>query len=97
MFRYTFTNGETITSTLSKEKLVAYILRLDTLRVLVEGYDEGSTGEKIRKKAVKAFNKVENFTGRIRLTSIEKDFLLTKLENDMITEEEKEVIKYYCK
>lgn len=97
MFRYTFTNGEIITSSLPKEKLVTYMSRLDILRVLVESYDEGTIGEKIRKKVVNAFNKVENFTGRIRLTSTEKDFLLTLLENDMITEEEKEVIKYYCK
>ena len=53
--------------------------RLDYLRVLTEGYIEGE-GCSIFKKALRAGNKNENFTGIIRLSHIEKEFLSYMLD-----------------
>lgn len=80
---------------LSKEEFEKRYKRLDTLRVMTEGYDEGE-GLSICKKALRAENK-EIFTGIIRLTNTEKDFLGYCLESDFLDEEEKEVIKFYTR
>lgn len=69
--------------------------RLDTLRVLMEGYEEGS-GLSIYKKAVKAAN-AEHFTGIIRLTFTEKDFLGYRLEDEWLSDYQKSVISFYAK
>ena len=95
IYKYTFKNGDVVTSQLNKEELIKRTRRLDILRVLTEGYEEGE-GLNICKKALKAYNKVKDFTGIIRLTSTEKDFLNYILEeNEYITEEDKDVLKFY--
>ena len=96
MYTYTFKNGDVVTSKLEKEELLKRMERLDTLRVLTEGYDDG-IGLNIFKKAVKAYNKTHDFTGIIRLTSTEKEFLGYMLESDFNSEEDIEVLNFYIR
>lgn len=96
MNRYTFSNGDVLLSKLPKEEVAKRCKRLDTLRVLVEQH-ECSEGKSIYKKAFRAFNKVNGFTGIIRLTFTEKDWLSYMLENENNTSEDIEVINFYCK
>ena len=95
MKKYVFKDGHVCTSKLEKDELLKRMNRLDVLRGLTEGYECG-TGREICKKAIRAYNKKENFTGIIRLNLIEKDFLSYCLESDM-TEIEIETIKFYLK
>lgn len=95
MKTYKFTNGDIITSKLEPEELINRMRRLDTLRVLTEGYESGE-GSNICRKALKAYNNSNNFTGIIHLTSSEKDFLGYLFEG-MMTEEEKEVVTFYLR
>jgi len=96
MKKYIFTNGDVMTSELHAEELMRRLRRLDTLRVMVEQND-CEEGRSICKKALRAYNKMENFTGIIRLTFLEKDWLAYKLEDDFLDEEDREVIEYYIK
>ena len=95
MKRYRFNDGHEITSKLEPNEILNRMNRLDWLRVITEEYEEG-TGYEICKKALKAYDKVDNFTGIIRLTITEKDFLGYMLEenNDKRTIE---VINYYIR
>lgn len=95
MKRYTFKDGHQVTSKLEAKELVKRMNRLDWLRVITEGYTEGE-GRSICEKALKAYNKTENFTGIIRLTTLEKDFLGYMLE-DNDDEKDIEVINFYLK
>lgn len=92
----TFTDGHKITTNLSNEEVLKRMSRLDWLRVLTEGYDSG-VGNSIYNKVVRAYNKSDNFTGIIRLTPNEKDFLGYMLESDMNTERDIEVINWYLR
>lgn len=74
MFRHTFVDGHKHTSKLDIRECIKRMNRLDTLRVLTEGFEDGC-GASICSKAIKAYNKEDNFTGIIRLTFLEKDFL----------------------
>ena len=95
MKKYTFSNGDVVTSNLEAKELIKRMNRLDTLRVLTEGFEEGE-GRRIADKAWRAWNKSEDFTGIIRLSITEKDFLSYILgENDFITDEEREVLRFY--
>ena len=95
MYKYTFTDGTEITSKLQIEEVIKRSERLSWLIVLTEGYDDGE-GLKIHDKAVKAYNKVKNFTGIIRLSSIEKEFLsYIFYENKMLCNRDIETLKYY--
>ena len=96
MKKYTFKNGDVMTSKLTADELVKRLRRLDVLRVLTEGYEFGE-GESICKKALRAYNKMNGFTGIIRLTAIEKDFLRYMVENSCISDEEIEVVNFYCR
>ena len=96
MKTYRFTNGDVVKSNLDSNELMKRMRRLDVLRVLTEGYEEGE-GESICKKAWKAYNKVDNFTGIIRLNDLEKDFIGYMLENEFNTEEDIEVLKFYLR
>lgn len=93
-YTYTFKDGHKCTSNLEKAELIKRMNRLDTLRVLTEGFEEGE-GRNICDKALRAYNKTENFTGIIRLSLLEKDFLGYMLDSDMNSEEDIEVIKFY--
>lgn len=95
MATYKFRNGDVVFSKLPKEEMLKRMNRLDVLRVMTEGYDEGE-GRSICDKALRAYNKVEGFTGIIRLSNIEKDFLSYQLENEFIDDKEIEVIRFYC-
>lgn len=94
MKRYTFKDGTKVTSKLDSKELLKRMNRLDTLRVLTEGYEDGE-GANICKKAWRAYNQLNGFTGIIRLTILEKDFLGYMLESDMLDDEDREVINYY--
>ena len=94
--KYTFKNGDVVTSYLDADELIKRMNRLDCLRVLTENFDDGE-GASIAKKAWVAENKSENFTGTIRLTSGEKEFLGYILENEGLTDEDVECIKYYTR
>lgn len=96
MKKYTFKNGDVVTSELEAKEPIKRMTRLDALRVMTEQY-ECEEGQSICKKALRAYNKMKGFTGIIRLTSIEKDWLSYQLENSCITEEEVECIKFYCR
>ena len=60
MKKYTFTNGDVMTSELHAEELMKRLRRLDTLRVMVEQND-CEEGRSICKKALRAYNKMENY------------------------------------
>jgi hypothetical protein len=94
MKRYTFKDGTKVTSRLDSKEVIKRMNRLDTLRVLTEGYTDGE-GASICKKAWRAYNKLNDFTGIIRLNNLEKDFLGYMLESDMLDNEDREVINYY--
>ena len=95
MGTYTFTDGYRCTSKLGKQELLKRMNRLDNLRVLTEGFTDG-VGRSICDKALRAYNKVDNFTGIIRLTVSEKDFLGYLLEGT-VTEDDVETIRFYLK
>lgn len=95
MYKY-ISNGVIITSQLEKEEILKRMRRLDMLRVLTEQYDCEEM-KNICKKASKAYDKINDFTGVIRLTNAEKDTLAYRLEDEFLNEEEKETIQFYCK
>lgn len=96
MKTYKFTNGDIITSNLNSKELMKRMRRLDVLRVLTENYETG-VGTNICKKALAAYNKMDNFTGIIRLTKTEKEFIGYMLENEFNNEEDIEVLKFYLR
>ena len=96
MYIYTFTDGHRITSKLEKDEMLERMNRLDWLRVLTEGYTDG-VGAGICQKALRAYDKTDNFTGIIHLTLEEKDFIGYMLESDMLTDRDREVLEYYLK
>ena len=95
MGTYTFTDGFQCTSKLDKSELMKRMRRLDNLRVLTEGFEEGA-GKSICDKALRAYHKEDNFTGTIKLTVTEKDFLGYLLEGT-VTEDDVETIQFYLK
>lgn len=95
MNKFRFTDGTVVTTKLSKAELCARATRLDTLRVITEGYEDG-VGAGICRKALRAYEKNDGFTGIIRLTGIERDFLSYIYdENPFLTDWEKEALEYY--
>ena len=97
MRQYTFSDGYQITSNLSAEEVIKRMNRLGTLIANVEGHDSGP-GLSIYNKAVRAYNKSDNFTGVIHLTFLEKDWLFYLLEDaDMLRPKDVEVINYYLR
>lgn len=96
MKRYTFTNGDIVTSELSADELMIRMRRLDLLRVMTECYEAGE-GLSIHNKALRAYNKVDNFTGIIRLTALEKDFMCYMRERSFLTDEDMEIINFYTR
>lgn len=97
LYTYTFSDGHTCTSYLGAKELSTRMQRLDWLRVLTEGYTEGE-GYSICQKAIRAYNKRDNFTGIIRLTLTEKDFLGYMAADPMNDDPmDKEVFWYYLR
>lgn len=97
MKRYTFNDGFTCTSNLTIQEILKRMRRLDVLRVLTEEIED-ETYQNICKKAIKAYDKEDNFTGIIRLTPYEKEMLMIiREDNRYITEEDKEVLDFYTK
>lgn len=96
MNEYRFSKGDVMTSKLNKEELIKRINRLDLLRVMTEQC-ECVAGQSICKKALKAYNKMENFTGIIHLTSLEKEWLWYMTEDSTLGGEKREVIEFYTK
>lgn len=96
MRKYTFKDGTIVTTKLSSLEISKRMDRLDTLRVLTEGFTEG-VGRGICEKALRAYNKLNGFTGIIRLTYTEKEFLDYMLEDKFLDDEDREVIKFYTK
>ena len=90
-----FEDGIKVTTKLSLNEYLKRYNRLDYLRVLVEGYDEGE-GYSIFKKALSAENKNENFTGIIRLNHIEKEFLSYVLDS-ATDQKDIETLNYYIR
>jgi len=95
MARYLFSDGE-VTTKLSYRETIKRMKRLDTLRVLTEGFTE-DVGMGICKKALRAYNKLNGFTGIIRLTQIEKEILDYMLEDNCLDDEDREVIRFYTR
>lgn len=93
---YTFTDGHTTTSKLGRDEILERMRRLDWLIVLTEGYTTG-VGLGICKKALRAYDKAEGFTGIIHLTLEEKDFIGYMLESDMLTDRDRAVLEYYLR
>ena len=74
-----------------------FIKRLkEALRVLVEQHD-CEEGNNICKKAIRAYNNKDNFTGIIRLRPAEKEWLSYFLESDMYDKEDIECINFYLR
>ena len=94
MKAYRFNDGHRITSKLPADEIMKRMRRLDLLRVMTENHEEGH-GRDICDKAWRAYNKTDNFTGIIRLTFSEKDWLGYKLEDQYLDEEDREVIRFY--
>lgn len=96
LYKYTFNDGTVYTSVLPKDIFIDRLARLDTLRVLTECYlGEASYGDSICRKAINAYNKYDNFTGIIRLSFGEKDWLAYLLESDMLDDNERDIIEFY--
>ena len=70
--------------------------RLNRLITITEPYKDGP-GQRICQKALRAYNKSDNFTGIVRLTFSEKDWLSYLLENDMLPKKDIDVINYYIR
>lgn len=96
MNEYTFSDGTIMTSKLPADEFIKRLRRLDTLRVLTEDC-ECPEGRSICEKARRAYNKMTDFTGIIRLTFSEKEWLGYMLESNNRTSEDIQVIKFYCK
>jgi len=96
MNTYYFQYGRVMTTKLKVSEMQKRLARLDTLRVLTEGFAEG-VGRGICEKALRAYNKLNGFTGIIRLTYTEKEFLDYMLEDKFLDNEDREVIKFYTK
>lgn len=96
MKKYAFLNGDIITSKLSADEIMKRMRRLDLLRVMTE-QNNCKAGISICKKALKAYNKMTGFTGIIKLTCFEKEWLSYKLESDFLSAEKREVIRFYTK
>lgn len=97
MYRYTFNDGHQITSMLSANEVNKRMKRLAHFIMLLEGFDDGSVFNDIYKKALRAYNKVDNFTGTIHLTFTEKDNLGYLLGRHVNTPEDEAVLKYYLR
>jgi hypothetical protein len=95
-YTYRFQNGDKVTTNLKAKEMLKRMNRLDTLRVLTEQH-ECEEGRSICKKALKAYNKLDGFTGIIRLTFSEKDWLGYMLEDNFLDDEDRECIEYYTK
>lgn len=95
-YTYRFRNGDKVTTNLKAKEMLKRMNRLDTLRVLTEQH-ECEEGRSICKKALKAYNKLDGFTGIIRLTFSEKDWLGYMLEDNFLDDEDRECIEYYTK
>lgn len=96
MNTYRFSNGDVVTTQLSQKTVLERMRRLDLLRVLTEQH-ECEEGRSICRKALQAYNKLNGFTGIIRLTFLEKNWLSYMLESDFLDDEDRECIEYYCK
>ena len=97
MRRITFNDGHQITTNLSNEEVLKRMNRLDWLRVATEGFEYG-IGKNICRKALRAYNKADNFTGTIRLNTVEKEFLdYIYHENTMLYPDEREALGYYVR
>lgn len=94
MKKYTFKDGTVMTSRLDQAELLKRINRLDTLRVLTEPHD-CPEGRSICRKALNAYDKLTDFTGIVRLTSKEKDWLGYMLENKFLSNRDIDCIKFY--
>lgn len=94
MFKYTFSDGTVVTSQLKQDVMLQRMRRLDILRVLTEQI-ENPQAQNICRKAVNAYNKLDGFTGVIRLTASEKDWLGYLLESDMLSDKDRECINWY--
>ena len=90
----TFKSGEIFTTNLEPAEMMRRMNRLSLLIAAMEGRSENEDYYRIYKKAVKAYNKKDNFTGIIRLTSYEKE-MLDYLDEDMMPEKELEAIRFY--
>ena len=96
LYRYKFSNGEVVTTYLSADECLRRMNRLGTLMTLVE-QSENDVGQSIYRKALQAYNKLENFTGIIRLSFREKDWLSYMLESDMLSDKDIDAIKFYTR
>lgn len=94
MKKYKFRDGTVMTSRLDQAELMRRINRLDTLRVLTEQHD-CPEGRSICRKALAAYNKLDDFTGIVRLTFREKDWLRYMLESNFLDDEDIECIRFY--
>ena len=92
--KVTFSDGHEITTKLTISEALKRMDRLDTLRVLTEQYTDG-VGLNIFKKVMRAYNKKDNFTGIIRLSLNEKDFLSYLLDRECNTDKDIKVLKFY--
>lgn len=95
-YAYRFSTGELVKTNLLSKEMLKRMKRLDTLRVLTEQH-ECEEGKSICKKALKAYNKLDGFTGIIRLTFSEKDWLAYMLEDEFIDDEDRECIEFYVR
>ena len=93
---YILLSGEKYKSNLPMDKFCEVFYRLCYLMVLTEEYDD-EVYKNIHRKAKRAFDKMDGFTGIIRLTTLEKDFLGALLEDELLDDEYKKVIKHYIK
>ena len=97
MYKYTFNDGHQATSMLPGDEVNKRMKRLSHLIMLLEGFDEGSVFNDIYKKAVRAYNKTDNFTGTIHLTFAEKDNLGYLVDRAINSPEDIAVLKYYLR
>lgn len=95
MTTYIFKDGHKCTSKLNASEVINRMNRLSWLIVLTEPYEDGE-GKSICEKALRAYNKKDNFTGIIKLTASEREFLNYKLE-DNDNKKDIDTINHYLK
>ena len=91
----TFRDGRVMHSHLTDREVLKRLNRLNKLIILVEQND-CPEAQSIYNKATNTYKNNKNFTGIIRLSTAEKDWLSYKLECEFNSEEDVECIAFYC-
>lgn len=91
--KITFTDGTYLITSISSDQVLQRLDRLSTLMDITKDAQD-DVSKSIFDKAKVAYDKVEDFTGVIRLTAAEKKHLKS-IDESKLTEEQSDVIHFY--